>query len=206
MYRGGFLGENVIGSHVVYASDQEVRQLAQTGTRVVNTPLCEMKIQDGIAPIPEMVKQGVTVCLGTDGAMWNNSNDIFREMKGMALLHSIHSGVRSLKKTEILDMATRNGAKCFGLEKDYGTIEAGKKADFILIETRLPHIQPLRIGAYENVTSALIYNVTGQDVTDVFVDGRHVVEGRALKTIPAAELMERVQRASEKLAQALERN
>ena len=206
MYRGGFLGENVIGSHVVYASDQEVRQLAQTGTRVVNTPLCEMKIQDGIAPIPEMVKQGVTVCLGTDGAMWNNSNDIFREMKGMALLHSIHSGVRSLKKTEILDMATRNGAKCFGLEKDYGTIEAGKKADFILIETRVPHIQPLRIGAYENVTSALIYNVTGQDVTDVFVDGRHVVEGRALKTIHAAELMERVQRASEKLAQALERN
>lgn len=206
MYRGGFLGENVIGSHVVYASDQEVRQLAQTGTRVVNTPLCEMKIQDGIAPIPEMVKQGVTVCLGTDGAMWNNSNDIFREMKGMALLHSIHSGVRSLKKTEILDMATRNGAKCFGLEKDYGTIEAGKKADFILIETRVPHIQPLRIGAYENVTSALIYNVTGQDVTDVFVDGRHVVEGRALKTVHAAELMERVQRASEKLAQALERN
>ena len=138
------------------------------------------------------------------GAMWNNSNDIFREMKGMALLHSIHSGVRSLEKAEILDMATRNGAKCFGLEKDYGTIEAGKKADFILIETRVPHIQPLRIGAYENVTSALIYNVTGQDVTDVFVDGRHVVEGRVLKTISATDLMDRVRKTSENLAEGLE--
>lgn len=203
LYSHNLLAGNVIGSHVVYASEKEIEQLAETETKVVNTPICEMKIQDGIAPIPEMVKRGVTVCLGTDGAMWNNSNDIFREMKGMSLLHSINTGIRSLKKTDILDMATINGAKCFGMERDYGTIEVGKKAEFILIETRAPHIQPLRIYECENVTSALIYNVTGQDVTDVFIDGRHIVENRILKTMDVGKLMNRVQKTSEKIASAI---
>lgn len=203
LHRNNLLNKGLIGSHVVYASKEEVCQLARTDTKVVNTPLCEMKIQDGIAPIPEMVKQGVTVCLGTDGAMWNNSNDIFREMKGMSLLHTIHKGIRSLKKTDILDMATINGAKCFGLENDYGTIEAGKKADFILIETRAPHMQPMLLGEMETVTSALIYNATGRDVTDVFVDGRQVVADRVLQTIDVKDVMEKVQKVSEKIGRAL---
>lgn len=203
LYQNDLLGRNVIGSHVVYATGDEIRQLAETDTKVVNTPLCEMKIQDGIAPIPEMVRQGVTVCLGSDGAMWNNSNDMFREMKGMALLHSLNSGVRSLKKTEILDMATINGAKCFGLEKDYGTIEAGKKADFILIETRTPHMQPMLTGNRETVTSALVFNATGRDVTDVFVDGKQVVKNGRLLTMDVNYVMDRVQEATEKIARAL---
>lgn len=203
LYEHGLLGEKLIGSHVVYADSDEIQMLAETDTKVVNTPLCEMKIQDGIAPIPEMVRQGVTVCLGTDGAMWNNSNDIFREMKGMSLLHSINSGIRSLKKTDILDMATINGAKCFGLENDYGTIEVGKKADFILIETNTPHMQPLWIGSKENVTSNIIYNATGNDVTDVFVDGRHVVNKGKLQTVDVEELIQKVQKSSTKIIRAL---
>lgn len=203
LYRNGLLNEKIIGSHVVYATDEEVRQLAETDTKVVNTPLCEMKIEDGIAPIPQMVRSGVTVCLGTDGAMWNNSNDLFREMKGMALLHSINSGIRSLKKADILDMATINGAKCFGLEQDYGTIEAGKKADFVLIETRKPHMQPLLLGENETVTSTIIFNATGQDVTDVFVDGKYVVRNRELLTADVNYIMERVQKTAEKIACAL---
>ncbi|MDD3403568.1 MAG: amidohydrolase family protein [Hespellia sp.] len=203
LYQNHLLGDNMIGSHVVYVSDDEIEQLAVTDTKVVNTPLCEMKIQDGTAPIPKMVKAGITVCLGTDGAMWNNSNDIFREMKGMSLLHSLTSGVRSLKKTDILDMATINGAKCFGLEKDYGTIETGKKADFILIDTRTPHMQPILLGDRETVTSAIVFNATGSDVTDVFVDGRQIVKDKCLLTIDVTNVMERVQRAAEKIAGAL---
>lgn len=200
LYENQLLGAHVLGSHVVYASKNEIALLAKTDTKVVNTPLCEMKIEDGTAPIPEMVRQGVCVSLGTDGAMWNNSNDIFREMKGMSLLHSIHHGIRSLRKQDILDMATVNGAKCFGLEKEYGTIEAGKKADFILIETRVPHMQPILLGEPETVTSAIIYNATGQDVTDVFVDGKQVVKERVLQTVDVNDVMEKVQKASKKLA------
>lgn len=203
LYQNQILNDKLLGSHVVYATSEEIGQLARTGTKVVNTPLCEMKINDGIAPIPQMVGQGVNVCLGTDGAMWNNSNDIFREMKGMSLLHTIHSGIRSLSKCDILDMATINGARAFGLEKDYGTIEAGKKADFILIETRTPHMRPMRLGEFENVTSNIIYNATGRDVTDVFVDGRHVVKNGELKTVDLNAIMNKVQSSSERIADAL---
>lgn len=203
LYRNGLLSDRVIGSHVVYASSDEIKELAKTGTKVVNTPLCEMKIQDGVAPIPEMVKEGVNVCLGTDGAMWNNSNDIFREMKGMALLHSLTGGIRSLQKSDILDMATINGARCFGIEEDYGTIESGKKADFILIDTKVPHMQPMVLGENETVTSAIVFNATGQDVTDVFIDGRQIVKDRWLITVDVNAVMDRVQEAAEKIARAL---
>lgn len=203
LYKQNILGKRFIGSHVVYATDEEIKQLAITGTKVVNTPLCEMKINDGIAPIPKMVKEGVVVCLGTDGALWNNSNDIFREMKGMSLLHTINSGIRSLSQKDILDMATINGAKVFGIDNDYGTIEEGKKADFILVETKTPHMTPLRLGAYNNVASSIIYSATGRDVTDVFVDGIRVVSEGILQTLDLNELIEKVQFSSEKIAKSI---
>lgn len=200
LHRLGVLDGETIGSHVVYLSEREIDLLAQSGTRVANTPLCEMKIADGIAPIPQMVRAGVTVCLGTDGAMWNNSNDLFREMKGMALLHTIHSGIRSLKTTDILDMATINGAKAFGMESEFGTIEEGKSADFILVRTDRPHMRPLRTGLCENVTSSLVFCATGSDVSDVFVNGDRVVADGVLQTVDTARIMESVQRASENIA------
>lgn len=200
LHRLGVLDGETIGSHVVYLSEREIDLLAQSGTRVANTPLCEMKIADGIAPIPQMVRAGVTVCLGTDGAMWNNSNDLFREMKGMALLHTIHSGIRSLKTTDILDMATINGARAFGMESEFGTIEEGKSADFILVRTDRPHMRPLRTGLCENVTSSLVFCATGSDVSDVFVNGDRVVADGVLQTVDTARIMESVQRASEKIA------
>lgn len=199
LHRHGILDGETIGSHVVYLSDEEIDLLAQTGTKVANTPLCEMKIADGIAPIPKMVRAGVTVCLGTDGAMWNNSNDIFREMKGMALLHSVHSGIRSLKTTDILDMATIHGAKAFGLETEFGTIEEGKSADFILIRTDKPHMRPLRLGLCENVTSSLVFSANGNDVSDVLVNGNHVVRNGVLHTVDVARIMDSVQKANEKI-------
>lgn len=200
LHRLGVLDGETIGSHVVYLSEQEIDLLAQSGTKVANTPLCEMKIADGIAPIPQMVRAGVTVCLGTDGAMWNNSNDLFREMKGMALLHTIHSGIRSLKTTDILDMATINGARAFGMESEFGTIEEGKSADFILVRTDRPHMRPLRTGLCENVTSSLVFCATGSDVSDVFVSGNRVVADGVLQTVDTARIMASVQRASEKIA------
>jgi 5-methylthioadenosine/S-adenosylhomocysteine deaminase len=204
LYANKILNNRFIGSHVVHASDKEIGQLKETGTAVVNTPLCEMKIADGIAPIPEMVRQGVNVCLGTDGAMWNNSSDIFREMKGMALLHSINSGTRSLSVQDILSMATINGARAFGVDEELGTIEIGKLADFILVETTAPHMQPLRLGRYENVLSNLVYCATGSDVTDVFIGGRRIVENYILKSIDLRAITAKVQQASEKIAASLE--
>jgi len=197
--RNGFLNDKFIGSHVVCVTDNEIRLLKEAGVKVANTPLCEMKIADGIAPIPEMVRRGVTVGLGTDGPLWNNSSDIFREMKAMALLHTVSKGIRSLSKKEILDMATTGGAAVFGKEKEFGMIKEGMKADMILIDPDKPRLQPLLLGKNENVTSALVFGATGADVSDVFVNGKRLVKDGRLTGADVKAVIDRVKRAAEKI-------
>jgi 5-methylthioadenosine/S-adenosylhomocysteine deaminase len=197
--RNGFLNSKLIGSHVVCLTDNEIRLLKESNVKVANTPLCEMKIADGIAPIPEMVRQGITVGLGTDGPLWNNSSDIFREMKAMALLHTISKGIRSLSKKDILDMATMGGAAVFGKEKEFGMIKEGMKADMILIDTDKPRLQPLLLGKNENVTSAIVFSATGSDVTDVFVNGKRLVKDGKITSVDVKAIIERVKLAAEKI-------
>jgi 5-methylthioadenosine/S-adenosylhomocysteine deaminase len=192
----GFLHDSLIGSHVVCVTDNEVRLLKESNVKVANTPLCEMKIADGIAPIPEMARQGVTIGLGTDGALWNNSSDIFREMKATALLHTVSKGIRSLSKKEILDMATTGGAAVFGKEKEFGLVKEGMKADMILIDPDKPHLQPLLLGKNENVTSAIIFSATGADVTDVFVNGKRIVKDGKLAGADLAGIIDKVKQAA----------
>jgi len=195
----GFLNGKFIGSHVVCVTDNEIKLLKESNVKVANTPLCEMKIADGIAPIPEMVRLGVTVGLGTDGPLWNNSSDIFREMKAMALLHTISGGIRSLSKKNILNMATTRGAAVFGKEKEFGMIKEGMKADMILIDPDKPHLQPLLLGKNENVTSALVFSATGADVTDVFVNGKRLVKDGKLTGVDVQAIIEKVKLAAGKI-------
>jgi 5-methylthioadenosine/S-adenosylhomocysteine deaminase len=195
----GFLNDRLIGSHVVCVTDNEIGLLKEFNVKAANTPLCEMKIADGIAPIPEMVRQGVTVGLGTDGALWNNSNDIFREMKAMSLLHTVSKGIRSLSKKDILNMATTGGAAVFGNEKEFGMIKEGMKADMILIDPDKPRLQPLLLGENGNVASAVVFSATGADVTDVFVNGKRLVKDGALTQVDVSAIIEKVKRAAEKI-------
>lgn len=203
--RYGLINEHYIGSHGVYMDEADISILAKKGAKLVNTPLCEMKIADGVAPVPQLLKAGVVVALGTDGAMWNNSNDIFREMKGIALVQSLHSGVRSLMSEDILDMATVNGAKLFGLEDQLGTIEVGKLADVILVEATKPHMLPLRTKQAQNVSSNLVYCATGGDVRDVFIGGRCVVRDHVLVGIDLERITANVSETSLKVAKAFEK-
>lgn len=202
----GILSDRIIVSHSVYVNEDEARMMAENRVKVVNTPLCEMKIADGIAPIPMYLKSGVCVGLGTDGAMWNNSNDIFREMKGMALLHTINSGIRAISAQDVLDMATINGAEVFGLQDSTGSLCEGKIADIILVDATKPHMQPLRTGRHENVASSVVYNATGQDVTDVLINGQPVMRNRKIATIDEQSVIERVNETSEKIAAKLPEN
>ena len=203
LHAQGALHPGLIGSHAVYADEVEAQLLAQNGVSVANTPLCESKIADGIAPIPLYLRHGVNVCLGTDGAMWNNSNDLFREMKGMALLHTATSGIRAIRAKDVLNMATVNGYRAFGIS-DAGTLEAGSRANIVLVEATGAHMAPLRLGKYENIASAVVYCATGRDVTDVFVEGRHVVERGQLTTLDVSKLISRVTEVSNKIAEGLE--
>ena len=135
--------------------------------------------------------------------MWNNSNDIFREMKGMQLLHTVNSGIRSLSVQAVLDMATLNGAEAFGLGEETGSIEVGRCADLILINTEQAHLTPLRLGKHEKIASSVVYNATGRDVSDVFVNGSQVVERGTLMTADLADIRARVTETSAKVAAAL---
>jgi len=198
--QNGFLNDRLVASHVVCADENEIALLKKANVKIANTPLCEMKIADGIAPIPEMVKQGLAVGIGTDGPLWNNSSDIFREMKGMSLLHTVSSGVRSLSKKAILDMATTGGASVFGMEAEIGMVKEGMKADIILVDADKPHMQPMVLGKNENVTSAIVYAATGGDVADVFVNGKRLVKNGALSGTDVSALIARVRQTAEKIA------
>lgn len=197
--RFGLLTKRYIGSHGVYLDDEDIEIYARSGAKIVNTPICEMKIGDGLAPIPKLVKAGIPVALGTDGAMWNNSNDIFREMKCMSIIHNLKAGVRAFSAEDILDMATVNGAKLFDMEKELGTLEEGKIADLILVDAAAPHMNPLRTGKNSNVSSAIVYCASGSDVSDVIIGGREIVRNRKLLTVDIQELQGRVQSIAERI-------
>ena len=188
----------IIGSHAVQVDREEVGMLGRADFRVVNTPLCEMKIADGVAPIPDYLAAGVPVGLGTDGGLWNNSNDLFREIKGILLLHAITGGVRAVSARQALEMATIQGARVFGLEEELGSIAVGKRADFITIDTDAPHLCPLRLGHYDNVLSTLAYSVTGQDVRDSYIGGRAVMRDRSLCRVDRKRIMEAAREAGER--------
>lgn len=199
----GLLNERYFGSHGVYLEEEDIETLAQYRCSVVNTPLCELKIADGLAPIRRLCDRGVNVALGTDGAMWNNSNDIFREMKCMALAHNLQKGTPAFTPREILDMATINGAKALGIERETGTLEPGKRADIILIDAEAPHMTPLHTGEKENITSALVFCACGRDVTDVMIGGRLTVRDRKITTCNLRKIQEYVKDSSQRVRQTL---
>lgn len=190
------LNERYFGSHGVYLDESDITTLAKRKCTVVNTPLCELKIADGLAPIRSLVDHGVNVALGTDGAMWNNSNDIFREMKCMALAHNVKAERPAFSPQEILNMATVNGAAALGISDKVGTLEAGKQADIILVDASAPHMTPLHTGEKENVTSALVFCASGRDVTDVMVGGRFTVRSGRIVSCDIREIQKNVKDSS----------
>lgn len=198
----GFLGPDLIASHAVHTTMEERRLLRETGTQVINTPLCEFKISDGLAAVPEMLSAGVHVGLGTDGALWNNSIDLFREMKGIVLANSLAHGPRSLSPKQALQMATINGARAFGLN-DCGDIQVGMSADFILVNFGRAKFQPVRSGRFENITSSLVFNATGEDVDSVYIGGEALVRDGRLCHIDEAALFEEAAARGEALAAKL---
>ena len=131
--------------------------------------------------------------------MWNNSNDLFREMKCMSIIHNLRTGVRTFTPEDILDMATINGARLFHMEQELGTLEEGKLADLILLDATSPHMNPLRIGKRDNVSSTVVYCATGSDVTDVIINGVETVRERRLLTKEISKLQERVQEIAERI-------
>ncbi|MGQ0561722.1 MAG: amidohydrolase family protein [Gemmatimonadota bacterium] len=181
--RWGLLSERVLLSHAVHVDEAEIGLLALNRTPVVSSPSAEMKLSDGLAPIVDMMRAGVTVALGTDCAICNNTNDMFLEMRQLGLSQKLRYGAHAISAEQILLCATVHGARALGFEGELGGLAEDMCADLVLIDVDNPRLQPLLVSErFSNVAANLVYAATGQDVTAVMVDGRWVVRDRVLQT------------------------
>ncbi len=186
----GFLSPNLIADHCVALSDNDIRLMKDFDVKVAHNPESNMKLASGVAPIPKLLEHGITVGIGTDGCASNNNLDLFQEMDTVAKLHKVHTlDPTVMNARTVVRMATIDGARVLGIGDIIGSLEAGKKADIIIIDTRRPHLIPLY-----NIYSHLVYAVMGSDVVTAIVDGRVLMEDRVLTTLDVDEVMAAVNR------------
>jgi 5-methylthioadenosine/S-adenosylhomocysteine deaminase len=184
----GLLDHPLIAAHAVHLDASEIALLAAKQTGIVHVPESNMKLSSGVAPVPDMLKQGLCVGIGTDGCASNNDLDLFREMDSAAKLHKVFNlDPVSMRAETVLQMATAWGARVLGLERQIGTIQKGKKADLIIMDLQSPHLVPLF-----NPYSTLVYAADGSDVRDVMVNGKFLLKNKAFQTLDAGEIMHQV--------------
>ena len=194
--RLGLLNDRLIAAHAIHLTRKEMELLTQNDVRIVHVPESNMKLSSGVAAVAEMTAMGLVVGLGTDGAASNNDLDLFQEMDSAAKLAKISTlDPVSLDAGSVLKMATSWGAAALGFGKDIGTLEVGKKADVIVVDTQSPHMIPLY-----NPKSSLVYSANGADVKDVIVNGRILMKDRSIQTLDADEIMGKVNAISREIA------
>ena len=156
-------------------------------------------IASGFAPVPELLEGGVTVGLGADGAPCNNTLDMFQEMRMASLIHKPRRGPRAMPADRVFEMATLGGAHSIGMESELGSLEAGKRADLVVLRRDRLHLQPQEsIDPY----AQLVYEHRASDVDTVVVDGRILVRDGALVELDEGEIRGR---ANESASRVLER-
>lgn len=191
----GILGPHLIADHCVHLDEWEIETIAQHNAKVVDNPESNMKLASGISPVPEMLAAGVSVGLGTDGCASNNNLDLFEEMDMAAKAHKIKNlDPTVMNALTVVRMATIEGAKVLGIDAVTGSIEVGKKADIIILDTDKPHLTPMY-----NPFSHLVYALRGHDVRHSIINGSIVMEDRSLRTLDTTEIMARAKEKSVKV-------
>ncbi|MGQ0506225.1 MAG: 5'-deoxyadenosine deaminase [Myxococcaceae bacterium] len=175
----GISGPHVTLAHCVWLTAHEHKLLRESGTCVCHCPSANLKLASGIAKIPELMQEGIHVCLGADGAPCNNNLDLFLEMRLAALLHKPRAGPLAMPPLKVLEMATLEGARALGLQDELGSLEPGKRADLIVVDLRQAHSQP----AGDEVISQLVHSGNASDVRHVVIDGAVVMKDRELLTL-----------------------
>jgi cytosine/adenosine deaminase-related metal-dependent hydrolase len=190
-------GPKTVLAHMVHpdprAGDFEI--MKETKTTISHNPTSNCKLGSGISPIPDMLEAGVNVSLGTDGAPCNNTYDMFREMHLAAILHSgVRESAGIITAYNVLEMATINGARALGLEKTIGSLEVGKKADFVVVNPGLysaPWDSTEALSGGIDPVTVLVHSCTGADVEMVVVDGETLIEGGNLVLIDEQDVVQR---------------
>ncbi|MEM3506878.1 MAG: amidohydrolase [Candidatus Bathyarchaeia archaeon] len=192
----GFLNPRIVAAHCVWLTKNEIKILKEKGVKVSHCPVSNMKLGvGGAAPLPEMLEHEITVSLGTDGPASNNCLDMFDTMKFCALVHkSQRWDPTMLPAQKVLDLATIEGAKALMMDKEIGSIEEGKKADLILIDTKAPNMMPIH--GKDTIVSNLVYSAKGFNVNTTIVNGEILMHNKEVKTLNENDVYEKAQEAA----------
>ncbi len=191
----GVLGPDLLACHCVALTAADIDLLKAHDVKVAHNPESNMKLASGIAPVPALLDAGICVGLGTDGCSSNNNLDMFAEMDAAAKLHKVKTmDPTAADAHTLLKMATIDGARALGLDTHIGSLEPGKKADIIIIDTHKPHLTPMY-----NPPSLLVYCVSGADVRTVLINGRTVMEDRELLSADVGAAMRHVNAVADRI-------
>lgn len=202
LHRLGLTSSRLVLAHCIWLSAHEKKILGDTNTSVAHCPTSNLKLASGIANVPEMLRLGINVALGADGAPCNNNLDILQEMKLAALIQKPKHGPLSMRAQEVLDLATRGGAKALGWFDQIGSIEIGKKADLVALNLKAPQ-NSVPVGQELNpeaIASSVVYASQSQHVRWTMVDGRVLYQNGEVRTIPATPLLRAVAKAQRRIA------
>ena len=191
----GIFDVPAIAAHCVQVTEEDMDILAGKKVSVVTNPASNMKLGNGFAPIGRMLEKGINVCLGTDGAASNNCLNMFHEL---SLLTLIHKGTgktpQCVSAKEGFRIATINGARALGLEKEIGSIEVGKKADLAILDLNTPSLTPRN-----NLIAGLSYSANGSEVDTVIINGQITMENRRILTMNEQLVYRKIQQIIERM-------
>ncbi len=192
----GLLSPRLLAVHMTQLNDEEITLSATNGVNIIHCPESNMKLASGVCPAQLLLDMDINVSLGTDSVSSNNDLDMLGEMRSAALLSKIHSGdASSLNANTVLRMATINGARALGLEKETGSLEIGKAADLLAVDLNRLETQPV----YDPVAQ-LVYSAGREQVQHVWVAGKQLLRDGKLTTLDEAELLKQTQNWQKKIA------
>ncbi|MDR5000348.1 amidohydrolase [Brevibacillus parabrevis] len=196
---GVFHDNHVLLAHAVHLDPEDIGRLRGMRGGVAHNPVSNLKLGCGIAPVTELLSQGVTVGMGTDGAGSATTLDMFAEIKAASWMQKLHYGDPTVLPAEqVLRMATIESAKLLRIDHEVGTLEVGKRADLILIDTNKPHLSPLH-----DLHSLIAYSATGADVDTTIVNGEILMRNRELTLISWEEIQREAAVRAKRLVEGL---
>jgi atrazine chlorohydrolase/5-methylthioadenosine/S-adenosylhomocysteine deaminase/melamine deaminase len=176
----GCLDHRLLAAHCVHVDSRDVRLFRQHDVKVSTQPVSNSYLAAGVAPVPELLANGVCVGIGTDDANCNDSVNLISDMKVLALLHrAVHRDASVVTPEKILEMATIDGARCIGMDGEIGSLEVGKRADIVTLDLRHPQTVPAH-----DLAATIVFQAYGNEVDTVLVDGAVVMRGRVLSFLP----------------------
>lgn len=194
-HRTGLLGEKTVAAHCVHLTPSDIELLASSRTSVAHNPTSNLKLANGIAPVPKLMDAGVHVALGTDGCASNNALNMISELSLAALLHKGVSGNPTLVSAQdAFLMATRNGAVALGLGGVVGEIRTGLAADLVIFDLHRANMQPVN-----SHIASLAYSANGSEAETVIIGGEIVMQNREIKTIDADRVYYEVEKICERI-------